>query len=98
MIRVGRARRDRGILVARPSRLGHPFKIGVDGDRETCIARYREWLPGQIASDARIRAELDRIEAAARSGDVTLLCYCAPQLCHGDVIADVIRERLTANP
>lgn len=59
---------------------GNPFKLDRDGDRDTVIARYREWLIGQPALVARARAEL--------RGKV-LACWCAPLACHGHVLAEV---------
>ena len=87
-IRIGRLRRDRGISVARPSVLGNPFKIGVDGDRATVIAKYRTWIAGAIKTDDAVRDAVYRIALAARHGDVTLLCHCAPQACHAEVVAE----------
>lgn len=34
----------RGYYVGRPMPLGNPFRIGHDGDRAFCIAKFREWL------------------------------------------------------
>jgi hypothetical protein len=92
-VTVGRARRDRGILVARPSALGNPFVIGKDGDRRKVIEKYREWFASAILS-GRAMESFERIVQRARTGDVTLLCYCAPLPCHADVIAEEVRLRL----
>lgn len=93
-IRIGRVRRDRGFNVARPSVLGNPFKLGVDGDRDTVIGKYRAWFEVAVREDPRVRSAVERLEAAAREGDVTLLCHCAPERCHAEVIADELRRRL----
>lgn len=74
--------------VARPSPLGNPYAIGRDGDRETVIAKYQDWLDRQIA-------HRDPVVLTALLGirpDQDLACYCAPQACH----AEIIRDRLQA--
>lgn len=64
-----------------PGRWGNPFRIGEDGDREQVIERYRSWLWRQIKA-----GEVDLADLAALHGKV-LGCWCAPQPCHGEVLA-----------
>ncbi len=80
--------------VARPSPLGNPYAVGVDGDRDEVIERYRGWL------DARI-AERDPVVCTALLGiqnEQPISCHCAPARCHGEVIAEAleggVQERL----
>jgi hypothetical protein len=44
---------------------------------------------------ARCR-ELDRLVSLARDGQLQLRCWCAPKACHGDVIAEIIKEAIAA--
>jgi len=48
--------------------VGNPFRVGVDGDRATVIAKYERWLRSQ---DHLLRAR-DELR------DRDLLCFCAP--------------------
>ena len=83
-----------GEYIGRPSLLGNPFAIGRDGTRDEVIAKYREWLWDEYQNDVSgISSELKRLAALAQSGDLTLVCWCAPLPCHGDVIKAAI-ERL----
>jgi hypothetical protein len=59
---------------------GNPFVIGRDGSRKECIDKYREWILKQPELLARIKVELQ--------GRV-LGCWCAPNACHGDVLASL---------
>ncbi len=71
------------IYIGRPSKWGNPFAIGPDGSREKVLAKYRAWLTTQPAL----------IEAAKR--ELTghdLVCWCAPQACHGHVLREVIEN------
>ena len=75
------AERRRGaVRVDRTSPYGNPFRIGVDGDREAVIEKFRVNLRAHPALVARIRRELK---------GALLECWCAPEACHADVIAAV---------
>lgn len=65
-----------GVYIGRPTKWGNPFVIGRDGSREEVIKKYEEWLqhqPGLLAQLPELRGK-------------DLLCWCAPQPCHGDVL------------
>ena len=77
------------VYIGRGSKWGNPFRIGLHGDRATVIARYEAWLRGQ----RDLLRSLDEL----RGKD--LVCFCAPQPCHGDVLlrlADAGREERLA--
>lgn len=61
---------------------GNPFRLHDVGGRARSIALYRRWLWQQIRADAITPEQL-----AALHGK-RLGCFCAPQACHGDVLAD----------
>jgi hypothetical protein len=66
------------VYVGRPSKWGNPYVIGKDGTREEVIAKYKNWL---------LRAgPVDQLHEL-RGKD--LVCWCAPQGCHGDVLLDL---------
>jgi hypothetical protein len=69
--------------IGRGSVFGNPFQIGVDGDRETVILRYKEWFSFLI-KDERIQSELSQMKGKK------LGCFCSPQKCHGEIIAEYI--------
>ena len=69
---------------------GNPFsfKPGTSAEfvlstREEALAAYEAWLLAQPELVARVKAEL--------RGKV-LGCWCAPQSCHGDVLARIANE------
>jgi len=68
------------VYIGRPSRWGNPFRLEDFATREECVAAYREWLMNKPELVAAARSEL-------RGKD--LVCFCAPKLCHGDVLAEV---------
>ena len=68
------------IYIGRPSKWGNPFVIGRDGNREQVIEKYRAYILDHPALLAAVQSEL--------KGKV-LGCWCAPQSCHGDVLAEL---------
>ena len=85
-------RHDRSVLgepdvvrIDRATRWGNPFVIGRDGSRAEVIDKYRANLWRDIRAG---RIGLD--ELAALNGK-RLACWCAPDPCHGDVLAAAAR-------
>lgn len=72
------------VYIGRPSKWGNPFKVGEGGaTREEVVGWYEDWLLEQPDLVAAVRLEL--------RGKV-LGCWCAPQACHGDVLARIANE------
>jgi hypothetical protein len=76
--RVANVRREPyQVYVGRPGPWGNPFEIGRDGSRGEVIAKYAVWVRQQPALMARLGELRGRV----------LGCWCAPEPCHGDVLA-----------
>ena len=88
---IGRAM-PRQRLVGSP--LGNPYKLDPGDTREAIINVYAGWLAKRLQDDTPQRREIERLTDLARAGDLVLLCWCAPQSCHGDVIKAEIERRL----
>jgi hypothetical protein len=78
VIYVGRAMYRGGWRLA-ASPLANPFRPGPDGSREEVVAAYREYILGRpdllaLLPDLRGRR---------------LGCWCVPQACHAEVIAEL---------
>lgn len=74
------------VYVGRPTVWGNRFTIGKDGTREEVIAKYREW----IAERPHL---IDRL---AELNPHTLVCWCAPEACHAEVLAELLEKRIEA--
>jgi hypothetical protein len=82
------------ITVARPTRWGNPFRVGIDGDREQCVERYREALYG-----GKLSFGLTEVQSKLRGHD--LACWCPLQDDQGQHVpchADVLLEAATCQP
>lgn len=66
------------VYIGRGSRWGNPFVIGKHGDRDAVCDSYHARLVKQINA-----GDLSREDLAMLHGK-NLVCYCAPQRCHGD--------------
>jgi hypothetical protein len=57
----------------------NPFKIGKDGTREECMAKYR----------AALLANPDLLSRLPELKGKVLGCWCAPEACHGDILSEL---------
>jgi hypothetical protein len=62
------------------------------------VDRYATWLEEQVrqGNPAVVRTLNQIYQALKRRGDITLLCFCAPRRCHGEVIAQRLRAMAQA--
>lgn len=85
------------------SPLGNPFRLGKDGDRQTVIEKYRQWLWQEIKKGYKSPAyrELVAIAEACRYATeyepVRLICWCAPFACHAEVIRSAAEWLIKTN-
>lgn len=75
------------VYIGRPSKWGNPFTIGRDGTRADVVRKYRAWLPTQTKLVEDAKTEL-------RGRD--LVCFCAPEECHGDVLLELANSVTSA--
>ena len=75
-------RTDRDVYIGRGSKWGNPFYIGKDGTRKEVVEKYREY----------VRTRPDLIADIHELDGKVLTCYCRPQLCHGDVLLELLSE------
>jgi hypothetical protein len=73
---------DGAIYIGRPSKWGNPFIIGKDGTRAEVIAKYERWLH-----------DSDLINQIGELAGRDLVCWCAPEPCHGDVLMKLANRR-----
>jgi Domain of unknown function (DUF4326) len=78
VVYVGRAMHRGGWRLG-ASPLACPYRVGRDGTRPEVVSRYRGYLLG--------RPDLLALLPDLRGRRIG--CWCAPQACHGDVIAEL---------
>lgn len=62
----------------------NPYKINRDGTREEVIEKYGVYITNKIKE----RPEL--VQKLLDMKDKTLGCWCYPELCHGNVLLELI--------
>ncbi len=67
------------VYIGRGSPWGNPFVIGQHGTREEVIRKFKEQTLPTLDLEPLIGKDL--------------VCYCAPQSCHGDAILEEIQVR-----
>lgn len=68
------------VYIGRPSKWGNPFIIGKDGTREEVVFKYSEWIKTQ----PKLISSLHTLK------NKNLVCFCYPELCHGNILKDLI--------
>lgn len=65
------------VYIGRGSKWGNPFIIGKDGDRNEVCDKYEAYL----AKNKELLKDIHELKGKR------LGCYCAPERCHGDLLA-----------
>jgi hypothetical protein len=89
-ITIGWVRQPSAYNVGRPTPLGNPFHLFIDGDRTEVIKLYGDWLDNVINTGGglgmhklvQVITQLSILYDAAKEGDIILGCHCSPQPCH----------------
>ncbi|MDE2106396.1 MAG: DUF4326 domain-containing protein [Patescibacteria group bacterium] len=95
MIKIGNKKHGaEGEYVGRPTALGNRFTHRatgtiaevVVGSRHEAVQRYREEFVQLLTRSRAAKAQFDMLLQRAEQGDITLVCWCAPEECHAEVI------------
>lgn len=66
------------------SKWHNPFKVGTDGDINEVLKKYKSY----VLSNETLLENLDEIKGK------TLGCWCKPTPCHGDILVELVTERM----
>ena len=68
------------VKVARPTRWGNRFRIGVDGTREEVLRKYEAWIVQKLVKEPSFLAPLR---------GKNLACFCKKEeRCHADILLE----------
>jgi hypothetical protein len=73
----------------RGSKFGNPFEMPRDGSREEVIEKYEAWLQGDENSLIPMGLTVDDFRSLVGKD---LVCWCAPEACHADVLMDYVQH------
>jgi len=91
LVYIGRAMNHLNLnLPASP--FGNPFRIDKDSDegRADAIELYLNWI--QLPAQAALLAQVDGLRGK------TMVCWCSPRACHGDVLMELMRSQPSYAP
>lgn len=71
--------------IDRKSIWGNPFIIGIHGDRDQVIEKYKVWFYNKL-NDLAFKSRTLKLK------DKILGCHCRPLKCHGEIIADYLNS------
>lgn len=83
--------KDRGdkydIYIGRGTIWGNPYQMGVDGDRDEVIRKFKyDFENGMLKASTELEKNLDIVRGKV------VACHCKPAACHGDVIASYLNS------
>lgn len=70
------------VYIGRPSIWGNPFVIGKDGSRDDVISKFETYIKARPELMAQLHKQAGK----------DLICWCAPERCHGDVLVRLANE------
>lgn len=70
-------------MVMRPTKWGNRYRCPEHGSLVEVIAKYKIHLLRRLKNSDRLRKDLRSL------ADKRLVCCCAPDLCHADVLAEL---------
>jgi hypothetical protein len=68
------------------SNFANPYKIGKDGTREEILFKYKKFIVNKLENNKDLVIELLSLK------DKKLGCWCCPEMCHGNVLLELIDE------
>lgn len=80
------------------SPLANQYKVVPHGPftrEESVLTLYRRWLWNEIRMEGPAYNELLRLTRLSKQKELILSCWCAPQLCHGNIIKNAIEYLIT---
>ncbi len=69
----------------------NPFKIGKDGTREEVLIKYKDYIISKLENDKSFVNELLLLKGK------NLGCWCYPEMCHGNILLELIEKYSTIN-
>lgn len=77
---------------------GNPFHIGKDGTREEVLWRYHQWIARHFIHTVPNVSQKEFRERVRGLQGKTLVCFCSPKPCHGDILALYAELRTEVSP
>ena len=87
---------DEYFKIDRTTPLGNPYRITESRTRQQAVEMYSDYMEKRIgANDTKIITNLNVLyNYLVKNRRVVLMCHCKPKLCHGDIIRQLLINKL----
>jgi hypothetical protein len=68
---------------------GNPIVLERESDRDKVLQEYRIYLEKRVEEDVDFRTKVMDLR------DKTLVCFCKPKPCHGDILVEMVEKLWT---
>ena len=75
--------------IGRGSVYGNPFIISKDNTREAVLLNFTKYFYDKVDKDPEFKKQVLLLK------DCRLGCFCKPEACHGDIIAEYVNNYWT---
>lgn len=65
---------------------GNPYVLHIEQQRGSTLANYKKYFYERIRNDKEFKEKIEALKGK------TLGCFCKPNACHGDIIADYLNK------
>lgn len=85
--------------VGRPTPLGNPWTLPKGEEPGATLTKYKAWLNLQWKTqNPKVIYALKLLATIYRNeGELTLMCWCAPNPCHADIVAEAVQAIIDKN-
>lgn len=87
-IYIGRAGKNSTGYFGNPHPIGYCYQCKRNHTRDECIAAYKKDFLQRIQNDTEFRKRILELKGK------TLICFCFPLACHGNVIAEYLDKEV----
>jgi hypothetical protein len=74
------------VYIGRGSIFGNPYKLKPGAPRGSTLVKYRLYFTNRMNTDTEFRNAVHGLQGK------TLVCFCKPHPCHGDIIANYLNK------
>jgi hypothetical protein len=67
---------------------GNPFLLYDEKERLDILEQYKEWFLISLSKSKVFKNKILKLK------DKTLVCFCSPKPCHGDIIAEYLNNEI----
>lgn len=84
---LGQALSPEFVRIDRSSEWGNPFIVSSQMDRDQVVDAYKVYLWKRMRKSATSHFSIRMVQTL---NNKTLVCWCAPKRCHGEVLRDAV--------